>query len=41
LFHRLLEQAKPSERAKLNAMTPDQRRELIALHADDHEYHRS
>lgn len=30
LFRRLLEQAKPSERAKLNAMTPGQRRELIA-----------
>jgi hypothetical protein len=30
LFHRLVEQAKPSERAKLNAMTPEQRRQLIA-----------
>ena len=30
LFRRLLEQAKPSERAKLNAMTPAQRRQLIA-----------
>lgn len=30
LFRRLLEQAKPSERAILNAMTPAQRRELIA-----------
>lgn len=30
LFRRLLEEAQPSERAKLNALTPAQRRELVA-----------
>ena len=31
LFERLLQQARPSERPKLKAMTPSERRELVTL----------
>ncbi|MGA2497275.1 MAG: hypothetical protein ABSH20_06015, partial [Tepidisphaeraceae bacterium] len=39
IFHRLVEQAKPSERAKLHAMTREQRRELVAKIEHDPECH--
>lgn len=35
VFNLIVQQAKPSERAKLNAMTPDQRLELVATIAHD------
>lgn len=35
VFARLLQEAKPDERAKLNVMTSEQRRELVALLRDD------